>query len=161
MISLSSLYIFFLIFLIIFIGTLVADTHNILLNGGIFGYPSSSGSRQGKIRYLYEALPVSMIIKNAGGMSINENGEELMKNNVYMINNKDTINTIDNIDNNNKEIIEINNNEQEDNEDLEEEEELNSSDLYEPKLHQRIPLYFGSYELINHLSKIMKDNNDI
>jgi len=33
-----------------YMGALVADAHNIILNGGIFGYPGSKSNPNGKIR---------------------------------------------------------------------------------------------------------------
>ncbi len=54
-----------------YIGALVADTHNILFNGGIFGYPSTSKNPNGKLRLLYEAIPIAHIIENFGGMATN------------------------------------------------------------------------------------------
>lgn len=42
-------------------GALVADAHQVLMRGGTFIYPGSSNKPQGKIRYLYEALPISYL----------------------------------------------------------------------------------------------------
>jgi len=50
-----------------YIGALVADVHNVLINGGIYGYPSTRKDRNGKLRLLYESCPMSMIIEQAGG----------------------------------------------------------------------------------------------
>lgn len=52
-----------------YMGALVADAHNILLNGGIFGYPATASSPSGKIRLLYEANPMALIFEQAGGMA--------------------------------------------------------------------------------------------
>lgn len=49
-----------------YMGALVADAHNILLHGGIFGYPGTVKDPNGKIRLLYEANPLSLIIEEAG-----------------------------------------------------------------------------------------------
>ena len=54
-----------------YMGALVADTHNIILNGGIFGYPATKKAPHGKLRLLYEAIPMSFIIEEAGGRSTN------------------------------------------------------------------------------------------
>lgn len=54
-----------------YMGALVADTHNIILNGGIFGYPATGKAPNGKLRLLYEAIPLSLIIEEAGGRSTN------------------------------------------------------------------------------------------
>ncbi|NIR42653.1 MAG: class 1 fructose-bisphosphatase [Gemmatimonadetes bacterium] len=52
-----------------YIGSLVADFHRTLLYGGIFMYPSDTKSPQGKLRLLYEASPMAMVIEEAGGRS--------------------------------------------------------------------------------------------
>src|SRR5207247_499217 len=46
-----------------YIGSLVADFHRNLLKGGIFLYPGPKG----KLRLLYEASPLAMIVEQAGG----------------------------------------------------------------------------------------------
>jgi len=50
-----------------YIGSFVADIHRTLLQGGLFMYPADSGSPSGKLRLLYEAAPMAMIIEQAGG----------------------------------------------------------------------------------------------
>lgn len=50
-----------------YVGALVADVHNILINGGIYGYPSTRSNPDGKLRLLYECAPMAMIIEQAGG----------------------------------------------------------------------------------------------
>jgi fructose-1,6-bisphosphatase I len=52
-----------------YIGSLVADFHRTLLYGGIFMYPFDKKSPKGKLRLLYEASPVAMLIEEAGGAS--------------------------------------------------------------------------------------------
>ena len=47
-----------------YVGTLVADVHRTLINGGIFMYPASP---KPKLRLLYEAAPMGMIAEQAGG----------------------------------------------------------------------------------------------
>jgi len=51
------------------IASLVAETHRILMRGGVFLYPRDAreGSRSGKLRLLYEANPIGMVIEQAGG----------------------------------------------------------------------------------------------
>lgn len=44
-------------------GALVADFHRILLGGGIFFYPND------KLRLLYEAAPIALLAKEAGGLA--------------------------------------------------------------------------------------------
>ena len=50
-----------------YIGSMVADIHRTLLSGGIFYYPVDAKSPRGKLRMLYEAMPMSFIIEQAGG----------------------------------------------------------------------------------------------
>ncbi|MGF1670939.1 MAG: class 1 fructose-bisphosphatase [Balneolaceae bacterium] len=53
-----------------YIGSMVADIHRTLIKGGIFIYPSSKMYPNGKLRLMYECNPLSFIIEQAGGMSI-------------------------------------------------------------------------------------------
>jgi fructose-1,6-bisphosphatase I len=50
-----------------FSGCFVADVHQILHKGGVFAYPGFKGKEKGKLRLLYEANPLGMIICEAGG----------------------------------------------------------------------------------------------
>jgi fructose-1,6-bisphosphatase I len=50
-----------------YIGSLVADFHRNLLKGGIFIYPATNTSPNGKLRLLYEAFPLAYIAEMAGG----------------------------------------------------------------------------------------------
>jgi len=50
-----------------FSGCFVADVHQILHKGGVFTYPGYKGKESGKLRLLYEANPMGMIICEAGG----------------------------------------------------------------------------------------------
>jgi len=88
-----------------YFGALVADTHNILLNGGIFYYPPTPSYLFGKIRLIYEANPISHIITTAGGLAINGN--------------------------------------------------INILDVKTNNIHQRTPLYIGSYDLVNDLKNYL------
>ena len=56
-----------------FSGCFVADVHQILHKGGVFAYPGFKGKEKGKLRLLYEANPVGMIICEAGGAISNGN----------------------------------------------------------------------------------------
>jgi fructose-1,6-bisphosphatase I/sedoheptulose-1,7-bisphosphatase len=51
------------------IASLVAETHRILMRGGVFMYPrdNKDPSKAGRLRLLYEANPVSMLVEQAGG----------------------------------------------------------------------------------------------
>ncbi|MBF0350294.1 MAG: class 1 fructose-bisphosphatase [SAR324 cluster bacterium] len=79
-----------------YIGSLVADFHRTLLYGGIFMYPADSRAPHGKLRLLYEANPMAMLVEQAGGVATD--GQ--------------------------KRIL----------------------DIQPTTLHQRIPLYIGSYD---------------
>jgi fructose-1,6-bisphosphatase I len=50
-----------------YIGSLVADLHRNLLSGGIFLYPADTKNPQGKLRLLYEAAPLALVVEQAGG----------------------------------------------------------------------------------------------
>ena len=50
-----------------YIGSLVADFHRNLLKGGIYIYPATSKSPNGKLRLLYEANALAFIAEQAGG----------------------------------------------------------------------------------------------
>jgi len=49
------------------VGSLVADFHRTLLEGGIYLYPAEVGKKVGKLRLLYEAAPLSFVAEQAGG----------------------------------------------------------------------------------------------
>jgi fructose-1,6-bisphosphatase I len=53
-----------------YIGSMVADVHRTLLKGGVFLYPPTADSPQGKLRLLYEANPVAFLVEQAGGVAI-------------------------------------------------------------------------------------------
>jgi len=53
-------------------GSLVADFHRILLEGGIYFYPPDhfpGGKRSGKLRILYECHPLALVAETAGGFA--------------------------------------------------------------------------------------------
>lgn len=52
-----------------YIGSLVADFHRNLLKGGIYIYPKTESSPQGKLRLLYECNPIALLAEQAGGMA--------------------------------------------------------------------------------------------
>jgi len=54
-----------------YIGSLVADFHRNLLEGGVFAYPAQQDKPQGKLRLLYEAGPLAYIAEQAGGSASN------------------------------------------------------------------------------------------
>jgi fructose-1,6-bisphosphatase I/sedoheptulose-1,7-bisphosphatase len=51
------------------IASLVAEVHRILMRGGVFMYPKDSKdkSKPGRLRLLYEANPISLLVEQAGG----------------------------------------------------------------------------------------------
>ncbi len=51
-----------------YIGSMVADLHRNMLKGGVFIYPESTSSPNGKLRLLYECNPMSFIMEEAGGL---------------------------------------------------------------------------------------------
>ncbi|QJR37378.1 class 1 fructose-bisphosphatase [Gemmatimonas groenlandica] len=53
------------------IASLVAETHRILMRGGVFLYPrdSKSATKHGRLRMLYETNPIAFLIEQAGGMA--------------------------------------------------------------------------------------------
>lgn len=62
------------------VASMVAEVHRILTRGGIFMYPCDQRLRdegkEGKLRLLYEASPMAMIVEQAGGAAIT--GKERM-----------------------------------------------------------------------------------
>lgn len=54
-----------------YIGSMAADIHRNLLKGGVFLYPATSASPEGKLRLLYECNPMAFIIEQAGGKASN------------------------------------------------------------------------------------------
>lgn len=66
-------------------GSLVVDFHRLLHNGGMFCYPAVVNSSDpkknrpdGKLRLMYEAAVVAFIATEAGGLAVNEAGEEVL-----------------------------------------------------------------------------------
>jgi len=57
-----------------YIGSMVADVHRTLLYGGIFGYPSDTKSKNGKLRLLYEGFPMAYLTEKAGGVATTGEG---------------------------------------------------------------------------------------
>ena len=57
------------------IASLVAEVHRILMRGGVFMYPrdSKDKSKPGRLRLLYEANPISLLVEQAGGRATTGN----------------------------------------------------------------------------------------
>lgn len=53
------------------VGAMVADVHRILTRGGIFLYPEDARpkNRNGRLRLLYEANPMALLVEQAGGLA--------------------------------------------------------------------------------------------
>jgi len=59
--------------------SMVADVHRILTRGGVFLYPADAGNaaQGGKLRLMYEANPMGMLVEQAGGASSTGTGRIL------------------------------------------------------------------------------------
>lgn len=64
-----------------YIGSLVADFHRNLIKGGIFLYArdkKNTKKPEGKLRLLYEAAPLAMVVEQAGGRAITDDGRNIL-----------------------------------------------------------------------------------
>jgi fructose-1,6-bisphosphatase I len=61
-----------------YVGSMVADVHRILLKGGVFMYPPTKKAPSGKLRLMYEANPMAMIIEQAGGKALAAPGQRIL-----------------------------------------------------------------------------------
>jgi fructose-1,6-bisphosphatase I len=59
-------------------GAMVGDVHRILLQGGVFMYPPTKKAPKGKLRLMYEANPMGMIVEQAGGKALAAPGQRLL-----------------------------------------------------------------------------------
>ncbi len=66
-------------------GSLAVDFHRLLDNGGMFMYPAvvnhpipGKNRPQGKLRLMYECAVTALIVREAGGTAIDENGEDIL-----------------------------------------------------------------------------------
>ncbi len=89
-----------------YIGSLVADFHRNLLKGGIYLYPPTQKSPEGKLRLMYEAQALAFIAEQAGGKATDGKRRIL--------------------------------------------------DILPQSLHQRIPLYIGSTDMVTQISDMIK-----
>jgi fructose-1,6-bisphosphatase I len=63
-----------------YIGSMVADVHRTLFGGGVFYYPADKKDPKkphGKLRLLYEAVPMGYLVEQAGGYASNGSGSIL------------------------------------------------------------------------------------
>lgn len=53
------------------VASMVADAYRILMRGGVYLYPGDArkGYERGRLRHLYEANPIALIMEQAGGMA--------------------------------------------------------------------------------------------
>ncbi|XOF34978.1 MAG: class 1 fructose-bisphosphatase [Candidatus Electrothrix sp. YB6] len=64
-----------------YIGSLVSDFHRNLIQGGVFLYPrdkKSTDKPYGKLRLLYEAAPLALVVEEAGGRAITDDGRNIL-----------------------------------------------------------------------------------
>jgi fructose-1,6-bisphosphatase I / sedoheptulose-1,7-bisphosphatase len=61
------------------VASLVADVHRVLMRGGIYLYPrdQKEANRQGRLRLMYEANPMAMLVEQAGGAASTGRGRIL------------------------------------------------------------------------------------
>ena len=66
-------------------GSLAVDFHRLLNNGGMFCYPAivnhpnpKKNRKDGKLRLLYECNPVAFMAREAGGVAVNEEGQDIL-----------------------------------------------------------------------------------
>lgn len=50
-----------------YVGSMIGDVHRTLMYGGIFMYPGDKRAPCGKLRLLYEVMPMAFILEQAGG----------------------------------------------------------------------------------------------
>lgn len=61
------------------VAAMVADVHRILCRGGLFAYPwdSRDPAKPGKLRLMYEANPMALLVEQAGGSACTDAGSIL------------------------------------------------------------------------------------
>jgi len=69
-----------------YLGSLAADFHRLLSNGGMFMYPAivnhpdpKKNRPQGKLRLMYEAAVVAYMCQEAGGSAVDETGTQILE----------------------------------------------------------------------------------
>ena len=67
------------------VGSMVADCHRTLIQGGIFMYPGMESKPDGKLRLAYESMPMALLFETCGGSSWDENGS-ILKNRIDLSN---------------------------------------------------------------------------
>jgi fructose-1,6-bisphosphatase I len=61
-----------------YVGSMVADVHRIILKGGVFLYPPTKKAPRGKLRLMYEANPMAMLMEQAGGKALAAPGQRIL-----------------------------------------------------------------------------------
>jgi fructose-1,6-bisphosphatase I len=59
-------------------GAMVTDVHRTLLKGGVFMYPPTKKAPKGKLRLMYEANPMAMLVEQAGGKALAGPGQRIL-----------------------------------------------------------------------------------
>jgi fructose-1,6-bisphosphatase I len=62
-----------------YVGAMVADVHRIMIQGGVFLYPPTKKAPKGKLRLMYEANPMAMLVEQAGGKALAGPGARIME----------------------------------------------------------------------------------
>jgi fructose-1,6-bisphosphatase I len=62
-----------------YVGAMVADVHRVLLKGGVFMYPPTAKAPNGKLRLMYEANPMALLIEQAGGKALTAPGTRILE----------------------------------------------------------------------------------
>lgn len=61
-----------------YIGSFVGDFHRSLLKGGIYLYPPTQKTPEGKLRLLYECYPMAYLIEQAGGQAFSSKNLDVL-----------------------------------------------------------------------------------
>jgi fructose-1,6-bisphosphatase I len=61
-----------------YVGSMVADVHRTIKYGGIFIYPATTSSKNGKLRLLYECNPMAFVVEKAGGKASAGKNQEIL-----------------------------------------------------------------------------------
>ena len=67
-------------------GSFVADVHQVLHNGGVFTYPAYKGRDKGKLRLLFECVPMGYIVTQAGG-AVSDGARDILS--IHPVSNQD------------------------------------------------------------------------
>ena len=62
-----------------YVGAMVGDVHRVLLQGGVFMYPPTAKAPKGKLRLMYEANPMAMLVEQAGGQALAAPGQRILE----------------------------------------------------------------------------------